>query len=116
MVNNKEQLRRTVEWRAANRAKSNLAGLGDILNGLVEKQISPRQARFEIVDDAWRQLLPAELCQHCRIENITGGRLEVSVDSPPYLYELRLLSTELVKELSRRYPRTRIKEINFALG
>jgi len=116
MVNSEEQLRKTVEWRTAHRPKSNLASLGDVLSGLVENRISPRQAIYGLVTEAWSQLLPVELFQHCKIVNVAGGRLEVSVDSPSYLYEMQLLSCELIKELAQCCPKARVREIKFALG
>jgi len=94
----------------------NTVVLGDVLSGLIENQISPQQARFRLIADAWGQLLPAELCQHCRIVGISGGRLNVLADSPSYMYELQLLSSELLKELAHGCPQARIKEIKFAIG
>jgi hypothetical protein len=32
------------------------------------------------------------------------------------MYELQLLSSELLKELARQYPQVRIQEIKFAVG
>lgn len=92
------------------------AVLGDVLNELMEKRVSPQQSRFGLITEAWNQLLPAELCRHCRIDGISGGRLKVLTDSPSYMYELQLLSSELLEELSREYPQARIREIKFAVG
>jgi predicted nucleic acid-binding Zn ribbon protein len=115
MVDEAEQLRSVVKWRAAHRA-NNTASLGEVLSELMENRVSPQQIRFGLIAEAWSQLLPAELYQHCRIVDISSGRLKVLADSPSYMYELQLLSCELLKELSRRHPRARIKEIKFAAG
>lgn len=115
MVDEGEQLRKAVKWRAVPRA-DNTASLGDVLSGLIENRVSPQQIRFGLIAEALGQLLPAELCQHYRIVDISGGRLKVLADSPSYMYELQLLSCELLKELARRCPRARIKEIKFAVG
>jgi predicted nucleic acid-binding Zn ribbon protein len=115
MVDEGEQLRRVVRWRAAHQAKTAVS-LGDVLSELVENQVSPKQTRFGLITGAWGQMLPTELYQHCRIVDISSGRLKVLVDSPSYMYELQLLSCELLKELARRCPRARIKEIKFAVG
>ena len=90
--------------------------LGDLLSGLMEERISPRQARFELVSGLWSELLPAELGRHCRLADISGGQLKVLVDSPSYAHELRLCSSELLSELQRRCPRGRIKKIKIAIG
>lgn len=116
MISEEEQLRRAVEWRAAHRARGNLTRLGDALGELMESRVSPRQNRFGLVAEAWSQSLPVELRRHCRIVDVSGGRLKVSVDSSPYMYELQLLSCELLRELALQCPRAKIKEIKFAVG
>jgi predicted nucleic acid-binding Zn ribbon protein len=115
MVDEGEQVRKAVKWRAAYQANSAVS-LGDVLSELIENQIAPQQSRFGLLAEAWSQLLPAELCRHCRIVDISNGRLKVLADSPSYMYELQLLSCELLKELARRCPRARIKEIKLAIG
>jgi len=115
MVDEGEQLRKAVKWRAAHRA-NNTVSLGDVLSELMENRVSPQQTRFGLITEAWNQLLPAELCQHCRIVDISSGRLKVLVDSSSYMYELQLLSCELLGELARQCPQARIREIKFAVG
>jgi predicted nucleic acid-binding Zn ribbon protein len=115
MVDEGKQLSKAVKWRAEHQASSTLS-LGDVLSELMENSISPQQIRFGLIAEAWDQLLPTELCQHCRIVDISRGRLKVLSDSTSYMYELQLLSCELLKELARRCPRARIKEIKVAVG
>lgn len=115
MVDEGEQLRRAVKWRTAHRAERAVS-LGDVLSGLMENQVAPQQTRFGLITEALSQMLPAELYQHCRIVDVSGGRLKVTVDSPSYVYEMQLLSSELLEEFARQYPRARIKEIKFAVG
>ncbi len=90
--------------------------LGEVLSELMEKRVSPQQSRFGVIAEAWSQLLPVGLCRHCRIDGVSGGRLKVLADSPSYMYELQLLSSELIEELGRQYPQARIREIKFAVG
>ena len=90
--------------------------LGQAVQQLMTEQISPRQARFDAVTEAWRQVLPAELCQHCEVTDISGGQLKVQVDSPSYKYELQLCSPELLKELQRQCPKARLTKIKFVVG
>ena len=79
----------------------------------MDDQISPRQAQFSEVAEIWNRLLPAELCGHCEIIDISGGQLKVQVDSPSYMYELQLCSSELLKELQQQCPRVRLAKIKF---
>jgi hypothetical protein len=111
-----EQLRRVVKWRTRQKPKKTAARLGDVVKQFMENQVSPRQARFGTIAEVWGGLLPAELRRHCEITDISGGRLKVLVDSPSYMYELQLCSSELLEELQRQCPRARIKKIKFAVG
>jgi len=83
---------------------------------LIDNQISPRQTIYESIDKLWKQLLPDELAHHCRISDISGGQLKVIVDSPSYMHELRLCSTELLKELQQGCLSGRIQKIKFVLA
>jgi predicted nucleic acid-binding Zn ribbon protein len=94
----------------------NTASLGDVLSGLMGDRISPRQEMFGLIAGAWSQLLPVELCQHCKIAEVSNGRLKVFVDSSSYMYEMQLLSSELLKELASQCPQAKIREIKFAVG
>jgi len=92
------------------------AKLGQALSDLMQRQISPQQARFEPLSQTWEYLLPEQLRRHCRIVDISGGQLKVSVDSPAYLYELKLCSSELIEQLRQQCPKAKIKNIKFAVG
>jgi predicted nucleic acid-binding Zn ribbon protein len=92
------------------------AKLGDVVSQLLESRISPQQAKFSRLADAWRQLLPVELQKHCRLSGIGGGQLKVTADSSAYVYELQLCSTELVAQLREECPSARIEKIKVTLG
>jgi len=83
---------------------------------LIDSQILPRQTIYDSIDKLWKQLLPKEIAQHCKISDISGGLLKVIVDSPSYLHELRLCSTELLKELQQGCSRARIQKIKLILA
>lgn len=90
--------------------------LGEVVQQLMAEQISPRHEKFDAVAEVWRQMLPAELCRHCEITGISGGRLKVQVDSPSYMYELQLCSSELLEELQRQCPKVRLTKIKFVVA
>jgi hypothetical protein len=83
---------------------------------LLEGQISPRQARFGAIAEAWCELLPVELQRHCKISDISGGQLKVVVDSPSYANKLRWCSSELLEELQQRCRRGKIEKIKITVG
>ncbi len=92
------------------------AKVGDVVQKFVTQWVSPRQARFGAVVEVWSQLIPAELCKHCEIVDVSGGQLKIRVDSPSYKYELQLCSSELLKELQQQCPRVRLTEIKFVIA
>jgi predicted nucleic acid-binding Zn ribbon protein len=115
MMNQDEQLRGAVKWQRK-QYMDKAVRLGDVTRELMENRISPQQARFGPIAELWNQLLPAELCRHCKIAGISGGQLKVLVDLPAYMYELQLCSSELLTELRRQCPRAHIKKIKFVVG
>ena len=115
MMDEGEQLRNIIRWRTK-RKLNKTTRLGDVVKQLMENRVSPRQARFEAIAEVWSRLLPAEVHSHCEIADISGGQLKVLVDSPSYVYDLRLCSPELLEELQQQCPRARIKKIKFTIG
>jgi len=115
MMDEKGQLCNAVRRRAASNRNTTVR-LGDAVRQLMEGRISPRQSRFESVAEFWSHLLPGELRRHCELAGISGGQLNVVVDSPPYMHELQLCSSQLLREIQKRRPQARIKKIRFLIG
>lgn len=109
------RLRNAVEWRRARKPYGTVR-LDQAVRELVDEQIFPRQARFSRVAEVWCQLLPAQLARHCEIVEVSGGQLDVQVDSPSYMYELQLCSSELLEELQRQCPKVRLTRIKFVVA
>lgn len=112
----KPKLNRCGTKQRRGRFSAEAVKLGEVMGELLEGQISPRQARFEAIAEAWCELLPAELQRHCKIADISGGQLKVVVDSPSYANKLRWCSSELLEELQQRCRRGRIEKIKIAVG
>ena len=101
---------------AAMRKKREAAGsarLGEIAGEIIENRILPQYTRFGGLIELWGQLLPRELAKHSKLEEISSGCLKVAVDSPSYLYELRLCGEQLLEEVQKPCPRARITKIRF---
>ena len=101
--------------RKANRPKTTYS-IGQAAQQFLGEQVSPKQATYGAVIEAWKNVLPAGLAEHCKIVDISGGRLTVEVDSPSYRYELHLCSSELLKELQIQCPKVRLKKIKFIIA
>jgi hypothetical protein len=110
-----ERLVNATKWRRSWKSYS-AANLGQVAQQLLDKRISPQQARFSQVVEVWNRLLPAGLYGHCEIIKISGGQLEVQVDSPSYKYELQLCCSELLEELQRQCPRVRLTKIKLVVA
>ena len=110
-----EQLENTLKRRRAKIRKSTTK-LFDAAQKFLTEQVSPKQEKFGAVTEIWSQLLPEELRSHCEIVGISGGKLKIKVDSPAYKYELKLCSSELLKELQQQCPKARLTEIKFVFG
>lgn len=90
--------------------------LGDVVNELMQAQIKPRHTRFRRLEHHWSNILPSELADHSRIEDISSGRLLVKADAPSYKYELQLCSEDILRQLQSRCSALRIKEIKIIVG
>jgi hypothetical protein len=110
-----ERLQNTLRCRRT-RKPYNAFGLGQVAQQLMDRQISPRQAVFSEVAETWSQMLPAELGGRCEIVDISGGLLKVGVDSPSYMYELQLCSSELLEELQLNCPKARLTKVKFVIA
>jgi len=110
-----ERLVNATRWRKSWKSYK-AANLGQVARQLLDERISPQQTRFSQIAEAWSRLLPAELCGHCEIIDISGGQLTVQVDSPSHKYELQLCSSELLEELQRQCPRVRLTKIKLIVA
>jgi predicted nucleic acid-binding Zn ribbon protein len=115
MTDQNEQFRRIIRSRSEKKS-GKTAKLGDVAEQLMNKRISPRQAKFGPVVEAWNQLLPAELREHCTIASVSSSQVRVVADSPSYVHELRLCSSELLEQLQRQCPAARITKIKVGVG
>ena len=114
-MDEEERLLNATRWRRSWKSYR-AASLGQVAQQLLDKRISPQQARFSQIAEAWSRLVPAELCGHCEIVDISGGKLTVQADSPSYKYELQLCSSELLDELQRLCPRVRLTKIKLVVA
>ncbi len=90
--------------------------LGDVLAGLMSEGYAKRHGDFESLMQAWCSVVPAEVAEHCRIVELSAGRLKVAVDSPAHLQQLRLSGAALKQELAGLLPKGALKDIIFLIG
>ena len=107
-VDEDELLAGAVSWQR--RRKETTSSLGDSGRKFLGYNLRRLQGNAKIVD-AWQELLPEEMGEHCNITKIKGGVIEVEVDSGSYMHEMRLMSGELVEHLRDICGRGKIKKI-----
>ena len=80
-------------------------------------KVFPRQKKFSGLSQAWEELLPTELVEHCCLDSLQAGKLKVLVDSSSHLFEMNLLVKEgLVDHLRQKCPQSGLSEINLVRG
>ena len=82
----------------------------------IQRRILPLERKYASVVDVFGELVGAEIHSHCKPTGVFGGQLKVLVDSPAYLYQMRLCSQALLEQLTRLCPKARIKDIRFVIG
>jgi predicted nucleic acid-binding Zn ribbon protein len=78
--------------------------------------VAQRYEAARWLGEAWAQLLPPELAQHCRVIDLSAGLLTVEADSPSYMYELRISSHGLLECLRKSCPAAKVRAIKAMLA
>ena len=108
-----DKLKLTVKTPKERSGRDDAVKLGDVLYEFMDNKISPRRDTLSSVDKLLDRLLPQYLRHRCSVAGVTGGQLEVHVDSAAYIYELTLRSSELLEQLRRHSLNVQIKKIHF---
>ena len=107
-----------MDARTQFRRKSEPAPLAEALAEVMEPRRTGITQRYEAasrLSEVWAQLLPEEMARRCRIVDLAEGLLTVSVDSPSYMYELRISSNQLVEHLRRECPEAKLRAMKITL-
>lgn len=93
--------------------------MGEALAGLMSPGKTGLAQRYEMagrIREVWMQLLPPELSQHCRVVDLSQGLLTIEADSPSYMYEVRISSSQLIGFLRQGCPAAKIRAIKVMLA
>lgn len=99
--------------------RSQPALLAEALAEVMEPRRTGITQRYEAasrLNEAWAQLLPEEMTRRCRIVDLTAGLLTVAADSPSYMYELRISSSQLVEHLRQLCPEAKLRAVKIVLA
>jgi hypothetical protein len=57
------------------------------------------------------QIIGSEMMAHCRADSIRGGVLKIKVKAGPYMFQMRNMSSEILRQLQTAFPSSNINEI-----
>jgi len=57
------------------------------------------------------QIVGEEMMAHCKADSIRGGVLKIKVKSGPYMFQMRNMSNEILRQLQTAYPSSNVNEI-----
>ena len=86
----------------------------DIINKVIGDIAEKKPDIHNKVDRIWQNLLNKKELKHTKLVGINEGTLSVHVDSPAWLYQMRIRQTKIIKQLKEDAPD--IKYIRFKIG
>ena len=101
-------LKHALDWQKKPKVTTSKFGVSG--NSYFKHNLRKLEKNAKIVD-AWNELIPAGLEDHCRLKSIESGVVELEVDAGPYMHELRLMTKDLLEHLREMCGRTSVKRI-----
>ena len=86
----------------------------DIVNSVIGNIANKSPNEHNKTERIWKNLLNEKELKHTRIAGIKEGTLFVCVDSPAWMYQMRIRQTKILKELKEEIPG--VKSIRFKMG
>lgn len=86
----------------------------NIVNKVIGDIAEKRPDTQNKADRIWQNLLTKQELKHTKLVGINQGVLWVNVDSPAWLYQMKIRQTKLVKQLKEEAPD--IQGIRFKIG
>lgn len=94
----------------------NITLLSEVLGPMVHGRLGAKCEQSVQLQRCWVKILPTNMADHCRIDGFSSGVLEVVVDGPGYMHEMRLCKDELRGELNAVLSGVKIKEIKLSIS
>jgi len=116
MLSEDRQLDNIIRWRRNAIHKRQASRLDMVVERYIQRRVLPLENKYASIADVFGELVGAEIHSHCKLSGVFGGQLKVLVDSPVYLYQMRLCSPALLEQFTQLCPKARIKNIRFVIG
>jgi len=86
----------------------------DVIHSVIGKLASKQIDQGGKLERIWENILEKEDIKHTRILGMNQGKVLVVVDSPAWMYQMRMKKTRLLQKLIDEIPD--VKEIRFKIG
>lgn len=80
------------------------------IRGTIPAHIHQQITRLRVLEDALRDCLPAECCNHCRVAGIFGETLLLVTDSPVWRSRLRFYTDRIISHF-RHVDKSRVQHV-----
>lgn len=91
--------------------------LGPEMLSFFKQSVRKRQGKLGKIAEAWEALVPEMFSEHCSLDSLSRGTLNVNVNSSSHLYELRqLLLSGLEQQLLLACKSTGLRKIVLRAG
>lgn len=116
-IDSQSEFEKTAHWFAAKQARQKRRAIGkmdSIVTGII-KDVTPKHDKFSSIKAIWQEILPKQFENYCRIASLDKNVLRVKVESSAWIYQLQLLSGQLLKQLNGKRAGAKIRSIKFEL-
>ena len=86
----------------------------DIVNQVIENISAKKSENRELLYTVWKGTLNKQELQHAKLQGEKNGTVFVVVDSPAWLYQMKMREGKILKELKKEIPE--ITQIRFRVG
>ena len=86
----------------------------DIINKVIGDMADHNPDTYSKAERIWWNLLNEQEHKHTKFLGVNKGTVSVCVDSPAWLYQMRMRKTKILKQLKEEIPD--IKFISFKIG
>jgi len=112
------------DWYGKDRAGTEMVNycpkaeaLGDMLDGIMEKAMPPEQVKMLKIKSEWAQVAGADLSKVCTPVGIKNGIVEIEVNHPVWMRELRgQVKAKLIEQINQRMGENFCKDLYFVPG
>lgn len=92
------------------------AGLGELLNGVVNRRRWAERLEGAVVLARWEELVGPELARRCRPLKLVAGRLLVRAENPAWATQISYLAGDLEARIAQELRPGLVHEIKVVVG